>query len=182
MSQLEGVLREGTATPSEPRLGPDENGGSSFRLENGSHGGVIHTKGRAEDDEEEEVEELNDVNSMPEMANDSSAEEEDLGEDEQTLLETLSIKLRQRSCSSLVNAASTSTATLIGSGGDAEGAGLTGVTRVEGTEDVAKVEEDYSTVQLAVLRKLLLNKLVEHLSLLEEVGGMRAICYLQVIN
>ena len=180
LSQLEGVLREGTATPSEARRdqdgnressrGKDQNGSSADRDSNRK----IRNSG--DDDEEEEVVEQNDINSEPEMANDSSAEEEDLGEDEESLVETLSLKLAQSSSRSSVKAASIAS----GLTADLEVARQAGMGKEAGGVEDGKGGQDDPNVRLAILRKLILNELVGNLSLLEAVGGMRAISYLQV--
>lgn len=174
LSHLEGVLREGTATPSESHRDQDVTGEGSRRKNRDRSDVRGKSSEGVEDDEEVEQ---NDVNSEPEMANDSSAEEEDLGEDEETLVETLSLKLGQSSSSSSVKAASISTATPSTSTANFGGTRQAGV---GSDEEVGKGEEDDPNMQLAVLRKLLLNELVGNLHLLEAAGGMRAVCYLQV--
>jgi len=92
------------------------------------------------------------MNSEPEMANDSTGDEEDLGEDEQTLVETLCRKMEQSRSGE----------------GVADGS-------EEDADSVAGVN-----ARLAELRKLLLRQLVENLDQVEDAGGMRAISYLQV--
>ena len=154
MSQLEGVLREETATPSESRRERNGSGGSGHgkdRGESQTDGELVKGSKNTRDEEDEDLQ--NDVNSEPEMVNDSSAEEEELGEDEQTLIETLCRKLEQSRSAGTVD--------------DEETAGL-------GAKTVQV------NARLSELRILLLRQLVGKLDLLEEAGGMRAISFLQV--
>ena len=96
ISQFEGVLREETATPSETRREPAEASRSGQGKENRrSQTDGEPVKGGKGDGGDDEEELPNDMNSEPEMVNDSSAEEEDLGEDERTLVETLCQKMEQ---------------------------------------------------------------------------------------
>ena len=151
VSQLEGVLREETATPSETRR---EQGGSSGTSQSKIQGqNQVDGEGSKEDKKTVEEEEglQNDINSEPEMANDSSGEEEDLGEDEETLVETLCRKMEQsRSGESVADVSE---------------------------QDARSVAVN---ARLAELRKLLLRELLKQLECVEKVGGMRGITYLQV--
>jgi hypothetical protein len=141
LSQL-GVLREGTATPSESHGGRvTDDGGKSG---DDSKGGVKDgDKGRQGGAADGETPDNQDVNSEP---NDSSAEEES-GEDSQTLMDNLSLKLEERGSREL------------------------GVAVRPGEE---------LNLFLATLRKKVLTWLVDNVMVVEEVGGMRAMCYLQV--
>lgn len=131
LSQLGGVLREGTATPSESQ-GIDGGGKSGDRSKSGGKDGGT-ADGETPDNQ--------DVNSEP---NDSSAEEES-GEDSQTLMENLSLKLEESR--------------------PELGTALPG---------------DEFNLFLAMLRKKVLTWLVDNVGIVEDVGGMRAMCYLQV--
>lgn len=133
LSQLGGVLREGTATPSESQGGRSANGKSG----DGSKSG-----GGKDDDKDKQGGDNQDANSEP---NDSSAEEES-GEDSETLMENLSMKLEE------------------------SGSGLAAAAR----------PGDEFNLFLATLRKKVLTWLVDNVGIVEEVGGMRAMCYLQV--
>lgn len=137
LSQLGGVLRDSTATPSESRGEQSSSAQKSGDSEHDTKG----NKDGANDGQGGEAPNQNDVNSEP---NDSSAEEES-GEDDQTLLENMSLRL------------------------DESGRGL----------DPTLPWEERNQF-LSVLRKKLLGRLVGNLALVEEVGGMRAMCYLQV--
>ncbi len=87
LSQLEGVLREGTATPSERQAGGREPDGDN-------KGEMEDKEGAGNTSEEKAPVNQNDMNSEPEIANDSSAEEES-GLDEQTLVDNLSVRLEE---------------------------------------------------------------------------------------
>ena len=137
LSQLEGVLREGTATPSESQGGRDQLG-RGVRDDSGTGN---ETKGNRE----EETPDNHDMNSEPEVV---SSMEEDTGEDDQTLVENLSLKLEEE--------------------------------REVQDPSAAPSPGEEASVRLAVLRKLLLARLVQNVGLLEGVGGMRSMCYLQV--
>lgn len=148
LSQLGGVLREGTATPSESQGGR----GSDSDPRKSGEGGDGSAKGRGKDaqeatEKEQASENQNDMNSEP---NDSSGEEES-GEDDHTLMDNLSAKLEE-----------------------------VGPTMVPvQTWDKSGRTEDQN-VYLSELRKKLLTCLVERMDTVEHVGGMRAMCYLQV--
>ena len=139
LSQLGGVLREGTATPS------DSQGGRGIESR-GKSGDGTKSRGKDEDKDRQgadgETPDNQDANSEP---NDSSAEE-DSGEDSQTLMETLNLKLEE------------------------SGAEM-GVAAQPG-EELNRF--------LAMLRKKVLTWMVDNIGVVEGVGGLRAMCYLQV--
>lgn len=152
LSQLGGVLREGTATPSESQggRGSDPDPQKNSEGGGGGEGSKVATKEGQEGDESKgETPENQDVNSEPA---DSSGEEES-GEDDHTLMENLSAKLEEAGPPSAPKAKSG----VEGGGGEAD-----------------------QNSFLSALRKRLLGCLVERVGLVEEVGGMRAVCYLQV--
>ncbi len=154
-----GVHREGTATPSDLQgSGGRESGGNVEGAKVKKEGGKAGQG--ASDGGGKSPETQNDLNSEP---NDSSGEEES-GEDAQTVMDTLSQRLEAAEGGVAVEGTSSGT----GSGSMSPGGGLEGEEREEGN------------VLLASLRKLLLRRLVERLELVEEVGGMRAMSYLQV--
>lgn len=143
LSQLGGVLREGTATPSESQGGR----GSDGDPRKNGEGAKEEAKDSQESGKGDMPENQNDMNSEP---NDSSGEEES-GEDDHTLMENLSAKLEESGPTS-------------------------GLTR---TQERGVAVEGYNTY-LSEMRKKLLTCLVEQMDTVEQVGGMRAICYLQV--
>ena len=146
LSQLGGVLRDGTATPSEQQGG---RGSSEDPRKSGTEdtkAGKDASEGTSKTDSPENQ---HDMNSEP---NDSSGEEES-GEDDHTLMENLSARLE--------------------GGGPPSSAGV-----AKSRSKVSAVEEQ--NLLLCELRKKLLTCLAGRLGVVEEVGGMRAICYLQV--
>ena len=145
LSQLQGVLREGTATPSD--LQPGQNAGTHERGGGDVEGDNDETKENQRDRGEGKTPDNQaDMNSEPEIANDSSLEE-DSSEDGQTLMENLSLKLEE--------------------------------SVVENPPEVMRPGEDLNH-RLASLQKIVLSRLVQHVNVTEEVGGIRSMCYLQV--
>ena len=149
-----GVHREGTATPSDM---PGGSGGAVEGAKDKKEGGK--EEGGAGEEGDKSPETQNDMNSEP---NDSSGEE-DSGEDAQTVMDTLSQRLEA------------------GEGGTS----MEGVPAIRGGASMSPGAEgeggrDGGNARLALLRKQLLCRLVDGLNAVEEVGGMRAMSYLQV--
>lgn len=153
------VLRDGTATPSESLGGTaavrQKERGEGEESKHGNKGpragGGDGKDGQGRDGGGSP--ENHDMNSEP---NDSSGEEES-GEDSRMLVESLNERL------------------------ESVGRGLPLAGGAAGSSSASVRPGEESNVFLAALRKKLLTRLVESVSLVEEVGGMRAMSYLQLL-